>query len=235
MWLYFEMTAMRSQHAFWRKLISSHWHHLWCLWTSDWLCIVAVSSSEIIQFDWLALTSFLPCSWPSFTSWLCSISPSLPLGRATLPSLVRTHGSQGKSIYPSVVTPLWITPSNTPVTSERIRDVSILSEFIHSLRFYRRWLYRDIHRTSNDLLSSVLVFTYFCTRKNCWMNSEVLRLSHQTSSLSTILKVSQLNIYNPKKYVTDLSSQNEIQKKNSRVLWEGNVKNDRNIYSLVNI
>lgn len=69
------------------------------------------SSSEIIQFDWLALTSFLPCSWPSFTSWLCSISPSLPLGRATLPSLVRTHGSPGRSIYPSVFTPLRLTSS----------------------------------------------------------------------------------------------------------------------------
>lgn len=105
MWLCLQMTAMRSRHAHWGKWVSSHWHHLWCLWSSDWLCIVVISSSEIIQFDWLALTSFLPCSWPSFTSWLCSISPSLPLGRATLPSLVRTHGSPGKSIYPPVFTP----------------------------------------------------------------------------------------------------------------------------------
>lgn len=94
------MTAIRRENLFWGKC-----HHLWCLRMSDWLCIVAVSSSEIIQFDWLALTSFLPCSWPSFTSWLCSISPSLPLGRATLPSLVRTHGSLGKSVYLPVFTP----------------------------------------------------------------------------------------------------------------------------------
>ncbi len=110
----FSDDCLRSQHAVWRRWIFSHWHHLWCLWTSDWLCIVVVSSSEIIQFDWIALTSFLPCSWPSFTSWLCSISPSLPLGRATLPSLVRTHGSPGKSIYPSVFTPLRITSPKRP-------------------------------------------------------------------------------------------------------------------------
>lgn len=109
---------------------------------------VVVSSSEIIQFDWLALTSFLPCSWPSFTSWLCSISPSLPLGRATLPSLVRTHGSPGKSIYPSVITPLRITSSKHPCHFREDQGC------LHSLRVYRlshrflfsrNWLCRDIH------------------------------------------------------------------------------------------
>lgn len=131
MWLFFQMTAMRSQHAFWRKWVFSHWHDLWCLWTSDWLCIVAVRSSEIIHFDWLALTSFLPCSWPSFTSWLCSISPSLPLGRATLPSLVRTHDSPGKSIYPSVFVPLQITPSKHRCHLREAQDC------LHSLRYHR--------------------------------------------------------------------------------------------------
>lgn len=111
--VYFVTTAMRSRHAFRGKWVSSNWHHLWCLWSSDWLCIAVIGSSEIIHFDWLALTSFLPCSWPSFTSWLCSISPSPPLGRATLPSLVRTHGSLGKSIYPlsSLLTPSKHPPS----------------------------------------------------------------------------------------------------------------------------
>lgn len=160
--VFLQMTAMRSQHAFWMKWISSHWHYLWCLWTSDWLCIVAVSSSEIIQIDWLALTSFLPCSWPSFTSWLCSISPSLPLGRATLPSLVRTHGSPGKSIYPSVFTPLRITPSTPPVTSERNTNISILSELSHSHRFLLvEGGKRDVHITKTDLLSfGIWIYLY---------------------------------------------------------------------------
>lgn len=128
MWLCFQMTAMRSQHAFGGKWVSSHWHHLWCLWSSDWLCFVVISSSEIIQFDWLALTSFLPCSWPSFTSWLCSISPSLPLGRATLPSLVRTHGSPGKSINPPVFTPHSNHIFKTPLSLQRGSRMSPFSQ-----------------------------------------------------------------------------------------------------------
>ena len=100
------MTAIKRENLLWGKC-----YHLGCLRMSDWLCIVVAGSSEIIQFEWLALTSFLPCSWPSFTSWLCSISPSLPLGRATLPSLVRTYGSLGKSVYLPVFTPTQITLS----------------------------------------------------------------------------------------------------------------------------
>lgn len=140
--VYFVMTAMRSRHAFRGEWVSSHWHHLWCLWSSDWLCIVVIGSSEIIHFDWLALTSFLPCSWPSFTSWLCSISPSPPLGRATLPSLVRTHGSPGKSIYPlsSLLTPSKHPPSlqwRSRVSPQIFTDSHVsLRRWPHSIGIY---------------------------------------------------------------------------------------------------
>lgn len=121
--LRFQMAAVRRENLFWGKC-----HHLWCLRMSDWLCTVVVSSSEIIQFDWVS-SNFLPTLQLTKLHQLAmqhiplpSLGQSNPTFPGTYPWLLG-EGHLSPCLHPS----LRCHHPNTGVTTERSVSVSFLS------------------------------------------------------------------------------------------------------------
>lgn len=112
---------------------------------------------------------------------------------------------------------------NTPVTSARIKDVYILSEFADSLTGFFVFLVDGGSTKKKQLLWFSFV------PENKTKNKNKKGKGYFKVKPLKILEVSHWNIYIPKEYMTGRSRQKQ-HKETPAASSEGNVKNDRNIY-----